>query len=99
MDELAEIFQCENIKNVLKICHTILKDIVNKMNSGYVQFRGLRVIAINRVSLSLHKDFHMKSLITLPFISKKSYLSFSIHNLYPIGLIMIPLTLYINKNK
>ena len=38
------------------------------------------------------KRFPHKSLITLPLISKKSYLSFSFHNQYPIGVMMIPLT-------
>ena len=39
-------------------------------------------------------------MITLPLISKKSYLSFSIHNQYTTGVMMIPLTLVkINTKK
>ena len=62
---------------------------------GLMGHRHLKII-----SISTQNRFSHESLITLPLISKKIYLYFSIHNQYPIGIIMIPLTLVkINSKK
>ena len=93
----------ENIiinSNEINICNTLkLRFTPMVRYCGSINYGCSRVIAINIVLLSRKRLSH-ESLITLALVSMKSNFSFSFHNQYPIGVMLIPLTLVkINSKK